>query len=322
MKLQFGYATDIGTDRLTNQDSLGIFCASFACSPVVLAVCCDGMGGLENGEYASAYIVKQFEKWFSDTLPELLEEHGDNSQIVNSVESVIRYSNRQLISRHNSSEMKEMGTTMSALLIIYDIYYLFHIGDSRIYRIDSESAIQLTTDQSLVQSLLDRNIISKSEAETDSRRNVLLQCIGIRDSVRPEENMGRISEEASFLLCSDGFWHYQHNESIFRYLSKNPPGDGELSVRNLIRMINENKKNGEDDNLTAVFVRFSMQDEAIASMKESSGDTLRLVDPSLPKREQLGCMDGQDADYEETIFTTESFRILTKMVCIHTEKEL
>ena len=61
--------TDIGITKKTNQDSLLIKHGSYEDGELLLAVVCDGMGGLAKGEVASASVITAFAKWFDNELP-------------------------------------------------------------------------------------------------------------------------------------------------------------------------------------------------------------------------------------------------------------
>ena len=61
--------TDIGTLKKTNQDSVLIKKIHTCQGEMVFAVLCDGMGGLEKGEVASAAVVRAFEQWVNTELP-------------------------------------------------------------------------------------------------------------------------------------------------------------------------------------------------------------------------------------------------------------
>ena len=65
--------TDIGISKNTNQDSVLIKHGSYDGGEVLLAVICDGMGGLARGELASATVIRAFAKWFDEELPYELE---------------------------------------------------------------------------------------------------------------------------------------------------------------------------------------------------------------------------------------------------------
>ena len=61
--------TDIGIKKQTNQDSILIKHGQCEKGEILLAVICDGMGGLKKGEVASATVVKKFSEWFDSELP-------------------------------------------------------------------------------------------------------------------------------------------------------------------------------------------------------------------------------------------------------------
>ena len=60
--------TDVGIYKRTNEDSLVVKHATYHDSEVLMAVICDGMGGLSKGELASATVVREFIEWFNNEL--------------------------------------------------------------------------------------------------------------------------------------------------------------------------------------------------------------------------------------------------------------
>ena len=70
MRFQVAYHTDIGREKSTNQDSLGVLEAKTDEGRLLLAVLCDGMGGLDKGEVASAALIRAFEAWFQEVMPQ------------------------------------------------------------------------------------------------------------------------------------------------------------------------------------------------------------------------------------------------------------
>ena len=65
--------TDIGISKTTNQDSLIIKHGKSDRGEILMAIICDGMGGLAKGELASAAVIREFAKWFEEELPFELE---------------------------------------------------------------------------------------------------------------------------------------------------------------------------------------------------------------------------------------------------------
>ena len=70
--------TDIGLVKQVNQDRLTVKVIDTELGEVALAVICDGMGGLAKGELASAIVVRAFEKWFWEELPQKLRKLNAN----------------------------------------------------------------------------------------------------------------------------------------------------------------------------------------------------------------------------------------------------
>lgn len=68
--------TDIGNGRPSNQDAYLLRQKEKDGKLYLLAVVCDGMGGLKKGEIASRYIVEVLKQWFDETLFERLSEMG------------------------------------------------------------------------------------------------------------------------------------------------------------------------------------------------------------------------------------------------------
>lgn len=67
--------TDVGIKKKTNQDSYMIKEAQTKMGRIFFGVLCDGMGGLSNGELASATVIRAMEQWFETDFPQLLV-HG------------------------------------------------------------------------------------------------------------------------------------------------------------------------------------------------------------------------------------------------------
>ena len=72
MNFLTAFHTDVGIKKKTNQDSLLIHQAQTDSGNVLLAVICDGMGGLAKGEVASACMIRAFSDWFRLELPSML----------------------------------------------------------------------------------------------------------------------------------------------------------------------------------------------------------------------------------------------------------
>ena len=88
--------TDIGTLKKTNQDSVLIKKIHTCQGEMVFAVLCDGMGGLEKGEVASAAVVRAFEQWVNTELPLLCGQVLEERKIRTDWELIIKEMNREI----------------------------------------------------------------------------------------------------------------------------------------------------------------------------------------------------------------------------------
>ncbi len=243
--------TDVGIRRKINQDSLLIRHALRSKEEVLLCVLCDGMGGLARGEYASTEAVRLFSDWF-DRAQRRFPDAFALREVAEQWEALIRELNEALLA-YGEREKIRLGTTVSAILFADDRYLLCHVGDSRIYRVGWRVR-QLTEDQTFVAREVKEGRLSAREARTDHRKNVLLQCVGASPYVVPQISEGRI-RPGFYLLCSDGFYHEigarNLQQSLFLRARSSKKGM-HACVR---RLINQVKKKGETDNISALLVR-------------------------------------------------------------------
>lgn len=245
--------TDIGVSKQTNQDSLLIKSANTKIGKVVLAIICDGMGGLSKGELASATLINAFSNWFNTKLSGLIEIGLNDDLLINQLTDLIREQN-QIIMNYGKSVGINLGTTVCAILFYENKYCCVNVGDSRCYEICDE-AIQITKDQSLVQREIDYGRLTPEQAKVDPRRSVLLQCVGGNDVVNPDFYFGTTKQNATYMLCSDGFVHEVSKEEIIGKLHPNLLLNKEYINANAIELIELVKSRGESDNITTVIVR-------------------------------------------------------------------
>lgn len=246
--------TDIGSEKEQNQDSFLIKRANTSIGEIALAVLCDGMGGLEQGEVASSTVIRKFDDWFICSLPNLIR-FGLRGEILNQQWSnMIKELNVQ-IANYGDSINISLGTTVCALLLTNEHYYCINVGDSRAYQISDELMIQITKDQSLVQRKIDQGLITEEQANNDPDRSVLLQCIGSSPEVKPDFYEGNIAPNEIYMLCSDGFRHEISFQEIHQMLMPSTLTSIEQMDRNTTYLIDLNKEREETDNITTILIR-------------------------------------------------------------------
>lgn len=196
--------SDIGIRKETNQDSLLLM---HAVPPqggeIVLAVLCDGVGGLKMGERISAEVVKAFQDWFRNQVIELSRQQIPMTALFNDWDHLIQSLHEELKCASEAAGFRS-GTTVEALLLLNGKYYICHVGDCRTYAI-TDTITQLTEDQTVVQKELNEGRLTPEQARKDPRQNLLLQCVGAGNEVKPEYLYGDIEPKQLFLICCDGF---------------------------------------------------------------------------------------------------------------------
>jgi len=201
--LNTGYGWDTGLVRKLNEDS--IFCSTFdlrthsgVISAGLFAVA-DGMGGHDAGEIASDLAIRIFQ---SECISGLLTRASVPGLPL--MAAAFDKANSAVIEAAAEKSLQGMGTTLTAALIVGQDMYLAHIGDSRCYIINSREAIQVTTDHSVVQELVDIGQISPSEALGHPRRNEITRVLGYSASSVPDLIRIKLYAGDNVLLCSDG----------------------------------------------------------------------------------------------------------------------
>ncbi len=254
--------TDVGTTKTVNQDRLTVKVANTIYGEAAFAVMCDGMGGLEQGEVASTMVVRAYEQWFLRELPQLLSKGLSEDSLRQVWYRLANECNDQI--RAMGGGKTAMGTTLTALLLLEGRYYISHVGDCRVY-VMGNGMEQLTTDQTYVAREVALGHMTPEQALNDARRNVLLQCIGTVNCVKPDFLMGDFYAGDSFLVCSDGFRHLQTEADIYQYCHTTlEQMDWQVAKRlenshfmngRLRGIIDSIKELGERDNISAVLVK-------------------------------------------------------------------
>jgi protein phosphatase len=194
--------SDQGKKRLNNEDAIGWQInqeQGWLC-----AVIADGMGGHAAGEVASALARTQFldrvESLFKRTqqIPDAITMKQALGDYVLCVDRAIK----QHAIEH--PEDQGLGTTLVAAILFANQCWIVNIGDSRCYRLRNNEFKQLTRDDTLVQSWLDKGQISYDKAEQSPYKNVLTQALGAKESLEPQILSVDVQPGDKFLLCSDG----------------------------------------------------------------------------------------------------------------------
>jgi protein phosphatase len=238
-KIQIGNCTDIGKVRRINEDNYGYISGHFG----DLLIICDGMGGHKGGEIASGLSVESIKKHFASI--------RNNFDPVRELRLSIEEANYGLIeTAKNDPALNDMGSTVVIALLTGNKAYTANLGDSRIYLCRKGVISQLTKDHSLVQQMVDTNIISAEEAKFHPKKNVITRSLGIGMLTEPDISNEIVLEDNDiFILCSDGLTTYVEDNEILGIAVKNSAQD---AANRLVDLANER---GGEDNITVQVAR-------------------------------------------------------------------
>jgi protein phosphatase len=230
--------TDIGMVRARNEDSL----AHRELGRDALLVVADGMGGHDAGEVASGIAV--------DTVCSMIQEAGPLiDDPLRLVEQALQRANRS-VKDEAARTGSNMGTTLTAALVIDGTAYIGSVGDSRAYWIRNGSISRITTDHSLVARLVATGMLTEEEARLDPRSHLLLRTIGSEDTVKVDTYQVPLARGETLLLCTDGLWGAVEDEEIRRICSEE-----EHTEVICARLVQQANGNGGKDNITAIALK-------------------------------------------------------------------
>ena len=240
-------ASDIGKLRRHNEDAFVVEPLGDAGAALLLVA--DGMGGPAAGEIASemaAHIVVAHlvELWRSGRPP-------TPADVTEALRVAMAIANGE-IHRHASREpdLKGMGTTMTAAVLVGDRLAVAHVGDSRAYVVRGGREQRLTRDHSWTQHLVDIGAVSADEAARHPQGNILLRALGPRAEVAVDVAEHRLIEDDIVVLCSDGLWTAVAENEIAGIVSG--AADAATAGQELIDLANAR---GGRDNVTVLVAR-------------------------------------------------------------------
>jgi len=168
-----------------------------------LAVLADGAGGHAGGAQASRCAV--------ESLVAALER-SDVEFSASSLTQAVRWAHAQVQHAQGDSEdgLARMHSTLVVLWLdtARDSALWSHVGDSRLYRSRHGVMDLLTSDDSVVQRMLDAGLLTAEQAEAHPQKNQLVAALGIDEEVEPHTlaRPAALEEGDAYLLCSDGWW--------------------------------------------------------------------------------------------------------------------
>lgn len=239
--VEIAFRTDPGRDpdKQVNEDGAAHVEAKLG----LLAIVCDGMGGHAGGKEASELAVK--------TILEIVTAAPDKTTPRDALRVAIEEANRRVWSMPTNEGGYRPGSTVVAVLAHAGGAEIAHVGDSRVYLVHSGAITQITKDHSMVQEMVDRNIIKAEDAAKHPDANKIMRALGIAKDVEVELRPEPIPYVAGdvFILCSDGLSDLVNASEILDIAGSRP---AKQAAGQLVDLANAR---GGHDNITAMIVR-------------------------------------------------------------------
>ena len=202
IRIQMASCTEPGA-RSHNEDDLRLGVARNGC----YAVLADGAGGHKRGAEAAHRAVQRIEGMLRD---DAMAYSPSN------LTRTVWLAHAEL--QHNQSGGEDAGpeARMHCTIVVLWIdpeaeHALWtHVGDSRLYRIRHGRTDVVTSDDSVVQRMLQAGLITPAQMSTHPQKNQLIAALGIEGDVEPHTVVRPVEliEGDAFLLCSDGWWDH------------------------------------------------------------------------------------------------------------------
>jgi len=239
-----GYHTAVGRVREHNEDSLKVV------RERSLFAVADGMGGHLAGERASALAVEVLQTRF------LAHEGEIDGDVMR--EALIAANATIFQESVEKPERRGMGTTLTALYIADNTYWIGHIGDSRAWLVRDRVGMQITEDHSVVWEQMRAGLITPEQAERHPMRNVLTRSVGNMPEVEVDVLTGPILGDDVWVLGTDGMTQAFDQTRVAEVVNTS------LSAQQAAEsMVDIAVKEDGSDNVSVVVVRCAAPDDIV-----------------------------------------------------------
>ena len=218
----------------TENDCIGIFALA------------DGMGGHKKGEVASKIAVESI----IDFLKENISSSGGIK--MDYLDDVIKqgynYANQKIYAKSKEDISCEgMGTTLVVAVVYKDDVIIANVGDSRCYLLHNDNLKKVTKDHSVVEELVNANLITEEEARVHPRRNQITRAMGAEEIIIVDIFREKIEKNDMLLLASDGLTGSVEDKDIKNIILQNK------DIKDICTdLINEANNNSGKDNISVI----------------------------------------------------------------------
>ncbi len=234
--------TEVGKVRKDNQDR---YLFGTLNDGAIYSIVCDGMGGVSGGSVASDIAIKSI----VEEINTKFNNNMTNNEIKNLCFSAMNIAN-SIIYEISSKEkaLTGMGTTVVLVILVENTAHIFHIGDSRAYLIKNNEVKQMTKDHSFVQEMVDLGKLSKQDAKTHPKKNIITRALGVSKNIEAEYTNIELEDTDVLMLCTDGLINHINEDEFIDLLVEN---ELQITCDKLVKLALDR---GGKDNITLVLL--------------------------------------------------------------------
>lgn len=203
MQLATASLTDQG-GRPRNEDSFG----DWSSERLYYCVVADGAGGHGGGDIASRIVVDSVLADLRYLTVAELPPTGER------LVGALAHANENIVEEQSRGDSNEKDMRSTAVLLAIDrecrTAAWAHCGDTRLYGFRHGAINVQTRDHSMVQEMVDAQLLAAEDMLHHPRRNVLYAALGTQDPVDIAGSDGtfELCDGDAFLICTDGLWEY------------------------------------------------------------------------------------------------------------------
>ena len=218
----------------TEDDCIGIFALA------------DGMGGHKKGEVASKIAVESI----IDFLKENISQSGGIKMdyLDDIIKQGYNYANKKIYAKAlEDNSCEGMGTTLVVAVIYKNDVIIANVGDSRGYLLHNDDFRKITKDHSVVEELVNANLITEEEARRHPRRNQITRAMGAEEIIIVDIFREKLEKDDILLLATDGLTGCVEDESIKNIIEQ------DKGIKEICQdLINEANNNSGKDNISVI----------------------------------------------------------------------
>lgn len=218
----------------TEDDCIGIFALA------------DGMGGHKKGEVASKIAVDSIIDFLKENI---LKSCGIKMDYLDDViKQGYNYANQKIFDKVlEDSSCEGMGTTLVVAVIYKDDMIMANVGDSRGYLLHNDEFRRITRDHSVVEELVNANLITEEEARVHPRRNQITRAMGAEEIIIVDIFREKIEKGDMILLSTDGLTGCVEDEDIKNIIKQ------DKDIKEICEdLINQANDNSGKDNISVI----------------------------------------------------------------------